>query len=135
MRGAGRGRSAELPLAWLGAVAIGVWCSCRAGTRFCASVVHCNRVQCRPNGHEHATTRLGGRPPSNTPACRFSPFKQLNSNVCARHHPLCRPRFCCHVQAGRQATLLRKAGAAPCHPLNPAYPEGEYLTNLTLRLL
>ncbi|KAG2451961.1 hypothetical protein HYH02_003734 [Chlamydomonas schloesseri] len=38
-------------------------------------------------------------------------------------------------QAGRQATALREAGAAPCHCLNPAYPEGEYLTNLTLRLL
>eukprot|EP00198_Chlamydomonas_reinhardtii_P008920 XP_001698257.1 RNA methyl transferase-related protein [Chlamydomonas reinhardtii] len=38
-------------------------------------------------------------------------------------------------QVGRQATALREAGAAPCHCLNPAYPEGEYLTNLTLRLL
>ncbi|GLI69445.1 hypothetical protein VaNZ11_014057 [Volvox africanus] len=38
-------------------------------------------------------------------------------------------------QVGRQAALLREAGAAPDHVLNPAYPEGEYLTNLTLRLL
>lgn len=38
-------------------------------------------------------------------------------------------------QVGRHATLLRKAGAAPCHPLNPAYPEGDYLTNVTLRIL
>ncbi|GIL48280.1 hypothetical protein Vafri_4927 [Volvox africanus] len=38
-------------------------------------------------------------------------------------------------QVGRQAALLRAAGAAPDHVLNPAYPEGEYLTNLTLRLL
>ncbi|GBF93829.1 RNA methyltransferase [Raphidocelis subcapitata] len=32
-------------------------------------------------------------------------------------------------------TLLRKSGAAPDHPLNPAYPEGQYLTALTYRLL
>lgn len=32
---------------------------------------------------------------------------------------------------GRNLTLLRHAGAAPDHPLHPAYPEGEYLTNLT----
>lgn len=38
-------------------------------------------------------------------------------------------------QLGRHATLLRRAGAAACHPLNPAYPEGEYLTNITVRLL
>lgn len=28
-------------------------------------------------------------------------------------------------------TLLRHAGPAPDHPMNPAYPEGNYLTNLT----
>lgn len=38
-------------------------------------------------------------------------------------------------QAGRQVTVLRNAGAAPCHPLHPAYPEGEYLTNVTVRVL
>ncbi|KAG2499516.1 hypothetical protein HYH03_002463 [Edaphochlamys debaryana] len=38
-------------------------------------------------------------------------------------------------QTGRQVTLLREAGAAPCHPLQPAYPEGRYLTNLTFRVL
>ncbi|KXZ55619.1 hypothetical protein GPECTOR_2g1169 [Gonium pectorale] len=38
-------------------------------------------------------------------------------------------------EVGRQPTLLRVAGAAPCHPLQPAYPEGEYLTNVTMRLL
>eukprot|EP00798_Chlamydomonas_sp_ICE-L_P007610 gene7610-764_t len=35
-------------------------------------------------------------------------------------------------QAGRRVTLLRQAGAAQDHPLDLAYPEGEYLTNLTL---
>lgn len=35
---------------------------------------------------------------------------------------------------GRSATLVRKAGAAPCHTLHAAYPEGEYLTNLTFVL-
>ncbi|GLC36295.1 hypothetical protein PLESTF_001731500 [Pleodorina starrii] len=38
-------------------------------------------------------------------------------------------------QVGRQPSLLRRAGAATDHVLNPAYPEGEYLTNVTLRLL
>ncbi|EFJ46677.1 hypothetical protein VOLCADRAFT_81786 [Volvox carteri f. nagariensis] len=38
-------------------------------------------------------------------------------------------------QVGRQPTLLREAGAAADHVLNPAYPEGEYLTNVTMRLL
>ena len=37
--------------------------------------------------------------------------------------------------ARRRVTVLRHAGAAPCHPLDPAYPEGEYLTNLTLAVL
>lgn len=37
--------------------------------------------------------------------------------------------------AGRRITLLRKAGAAPCHALDPAFPEGEYLTNVLLRVL
>jgi hypothetical protein len=34
-----------------------------------------------------------------------------------------------------QVTLISKAGAAPDHPLNPGYPEGEYLTALTYRVL
>ena len=34
-----------------------------------------------------------------------------------------------------QITLLRKAGAAADHPLNPAYPEGQYLTALAYRVL
>lgn len=37
--------------------------------------------------------------------------------------------------ADRQVTLLSKAGAAPDHPLNPGYPEGEYLTALTYRVV
>jgi 23S rRNA G2069 N7-methylase RlmK/C1962 C5-methylase RlmI len=34
-----------------------------------------------------------------------------------------------------QVTLLARAGAAPDHPINPAYPEGEYLTALLYRVL
>jgi 23S rRNA G2069 N7-methylase RlmK/C1962 C5-methylase RlmI len=34
------------------------------------------------------------------------------------------------VAAGRHITVLRHAGAAPDHTLNPCYPEGAYLTNL-----
>jgi 23S rRNA G2069 N7-methylase RlmK/C1962 C5-methylase RlmI len=34
-----------------------------------------------------------------------------------------------------QVTLLSEAGAAPDHPLNPGYPEGEYLTALTYRVV
>lgn len=34
-----------------------------------------------------------------------------------------------------QVTLLKKSGAAPDHPLNPAYPEGQYLTALTYRVI
>lgn len=36
--------------------------------------------------------------------------------------------------AGRQATVVRHAGAASDHVLSPWYPEGNYLTNLTLLL-
>ncbi|CAI5465748.1 unnamed protein product [Closterium sp. Yama58-4] len=32
--------------------------------------------------------------------------------------------------AGRQVTVVREAGAAPCHPIDPACPESTYLTNL-----
>ena len=32
---------------------------------------------------------------------------------------------------GRRVALLRHAGASPDHPLDPGYPEGEYLTCLT----
>lgn len=34
--------------------------------------------------------------------------------------------------AGRTITVLRQAGAAPDHPLHPAYPEGQYLSVVTL---
>jgi len=37
--------------------------------------------------------------------------------------------------AGRSITLMRVAGAAGDHPLNPAYPEGRYLTAVTVRVL
>ncbi|XP_057819134.2 uncharacterized protein LOC131032203 isoform X2 [Cryptomeria japonica] len=36
---------------------------------------------------------------------------------------------------GRRITVLRKAGAAADHPIDPSYPEGEYLTNVLLRVL
>eukprot|EP00195_Chlamydomonas_chlamydogama_P004361 CAMPEP_0202919516 /NCGR_PEP_ID=MMETSP1392-20130828/76046_1 /ASSEMBLY_ACC=CAM_ASM_000868 /TAXON_ID=225041 /ORGANISM="Chlamydomonas chlamydogama, Strain SAG 11-48b" /LENGTH=661 /DNA_ID=CAMNT_0049612909 /DNA_START=45 /DNA_END=2030 /DNA_ORIENTATION=+ len=34
--------------------------------------------------------------------------------------------------AGRHLSILRDAGASPDHPLHPAYPEGKYLTNVTV---
>jgi 23S rRNA G2069 N7-methylase RlmK/C1962 C5-methylase RlmI len=37
-------------------------------------------------------------------------------------------------RAGRRLALVRAAGAAPCHALDLAYPEGEYLTNFTVRV-
>ncbi|XP_047249376.1 ribosomal RNA large subunit methyltransferase I isoform X6 [Capsicum annuum] len=37
--------------------------------------------------------------------------------------------------AGRKITVVRQAGAACDHPIDPAYPEGEYLTNILLRVL
>jgi 23S rRNA G2069 N7-methylase RlmK/C1962 C5-methylase RlmI len=37
--------------------------------------------------------------------------------------------------AGRRVTVLREAGAAPDHTIDPAYPEGRYLTNVLLRVL
>lgn len=37
-------------------------------------------------------------------------------------------------RAGRKITLLRNGGAAPDHPLHLGYPEGQYLTNVTLRV-
>ncbi|KAK9814163.1 hypothetical protein WJX72_001460 [[Myrmecia] bisecta] len=39
------------------------------------------------------------------------------------------------AQAGRAITLLRSAGAASDHTLDPAFPEGHYLTNVLLRVL
>ena len=33
-------------------------------------------------------------------------------------------------QAKRRISVVREAGAAPCHPIIPAYPEGRYLTNV-----
>ncbi|MEW5304404.1 MAG: hypothetical protein WDW36_007015 [Sanguina aurantia] len=38
-------------------------------------------------------------------------------------------------QAGRSITVIRTAGPGPDHVLNPAYGEGSYLTNITLRVL
>lgn len=37
--------------------------------------------------------------------------------------------------AGRRITVLRQAGAACDHPIDPSYPEGAYLTNYLLRVL
>ncbi|KAK7405431.1 hypothetical protein VNO78_06717 [Psophocarpus tetragonolobus] len=36
--------------------------------------------------------------------------------------------------AGRKITVLRHAGAACDHPIDPSYPEGAYLTNILLRV-
>jgi len=38
------------------------------------------------------------------------------------------------VSVGRRMTILRHAGAAPDHTLNPGYPEGKYLTNLLIHV-
>lgn len=35
-------------------------------------------------------------------------------------------------QAKRRISVVREAGAALCHPIIPAYPEGRYLTNVLL---
>lgn len=35
---------------------------------------------------------------------------------------------------GRKVTVLRQAGAACDHPVDPAYPEGRYLSNYLLRV-
>ncbi|XP_063946479.1 uncharacterized protein LOC108214611 [Daucus carota subsp. sativus] len=37
--------------------------------------------------------------------------------------------------SGRKITVIRQAGAACDHPIDPAYPEGAYLTNILLRVL
>lgn len=39
------------------------------------------------------------------------------------------------AMAGRKVTVLRQAGAACDHPIDPSYPEGAYLSNVLLRLL
>ncbi|KAM6575804.1 hypothetical protein CsatA_024131 [Cannabis sativa] len=39
------------------------------------------------------------------------------------------------AMAGRKITLVRQAGAACDHPIDPAYPEGTYLSNILLRVL
>ena len=39
------------------------------------------------------------------------------------------------LSQGRKLTLLRSAGAGPDHTLDPAYPEGQYLTNLLFRVV
>ncbi|KAF8691209.1 hypothetical protein HU200_040329 [Digitaria exilis] len=38
------------------------------------------------------------------------------------------------LMAGRKVTVLRQAGAACDHPIDPAYPEGQYLSNYLLRV-
>ncbi|MED6114347.1 hypothetical protein PIB30_079427 [Stylosanthes scabra] len=38
------------------------------------------------------------------------------------------------AMAGRKITVLRQAGAASDHPIDPSYPEGAYLTNILLRV-
>ena len=38
------------------------------------------------------------------------------------------------LSANRRVTQLRYAGAAPDHTIDPAYPEGTYLTNVLLRV-
>ena len=35
-------------------------------------------------------------------------------------------------QAKRYISVVRHAGAAPDHTLNPGYPEGKYLSNILL---
>ncbi|XP_048228734.1 ribosomal RNA large subunit methyltransferase I [Ricinus communis] len=37
--------------------------------------------------------------------------------------------------AGRKITILRQAGAASDHPIDPSYPEGTYLSNILFRVL
>ncbi|XP_057950191.1 uncharacterized protein LOC131145121 isoform X2 [Malania oleifera] len=39
------------------------------------------------------------------------------------------------AMAGRKVTLVRQAGAASDHPVDPSYPEGLYLSNILLRVL
>lgn len=39
------------------------------------------------------------------------------------------------TMAGRKITVLRHAGAACDHPIDPSYPQGAYLTNYLLRVL
>ena len=36
------------------------------------------------------------------------------------------------LQARRRISVVREAGAAPCHTISPAYPEGRYLSNVLL---
>ncbi|XP_052117219.1 uncharacterized protein LOC107491320 isoform X2 [Arachis duranensis] len=38
------------------------------------------------------------------------------------------------AMAGRKITVLRQAGAACDHPIDPSYPEGAYLSNILLRV-
>uniref|UniRef100_A0ACD5V8Y2 Uncharacterized protein n=1 Tax=Avena sativa TaxID=4498 RepID=A0ACD5V8Y2_AVESA len=37
--------------------------------------------------------------------------------------------------SGRKVTVLRQAGAACDHPIDPSYPEGQYLSNYLLRVM
>lgn len=38
------------------------------------------------------------------------------------------------AMAGRKITIIRQAGAASDHPIDPSYPEGAYLSNILLRV-
>ncbi|CAN1155650.1 Ribosomal RNA large subunit methyltransferase I [Linum perenne] len=39
------------------------------------------------------------------------------------------------LTAGRKITVVRQAGAASDHPVDPSYPEGVYLSNILLRVV
>ncbi|EPS73957.1 hypothetical protein M569_00795, partial [Genlisea aurea] len=39
------------------------------------------------------------------------------------------------LRAGRKITVIRRSGASCDHTIDPAYPEGEYLSNVLLRVL
>lgn len=39
------------------------------------------------------------------------------------------------AMAGKKITVVREAGAASDHPLDPSYPQGHYLSNFLLRVL
>ncbi|ESQ29843.1 hypothetical protein EUTSA_v10011478mg [Eutrema salsugineum] len=39
------------------------------------------------------------------------------------------------AMAGKKITVVREAGAASDHPLDPSYPQGQYLSNILLRVL
>ena len=51
---------------------------------------------------------------------------------CSERHRPCSQAAAASV--GRRITVLREAGAGADHTLDPAYPEGSYLTNVLLRV-